>query len=276
MQLLLWAEFLVMLYILVCLLVPPAWTPMVWFWRWLERRLLGSRESYYLGQDGLVSSPKILRYPEHRNRIPHHRPFGQIIEVSCGLFRKRSAIYGYTDHGWEIAKSWAVVGHWVSLTDVRGLPVKAALQTINRYSSLKLMVDDIENMRMELGLLRGQNEAFRTRCAEQDQQIKELFGEIEDLNTEHQKKIQRLKADLELAHYQRKQLIAAISAILSRLEKDRSRFKSSFSRALRVFLTELVREHITQVDKEYLPDPDPLLIQKWEENLDHRLTSVVS
>jgi hypothetical protein len=173
------------------------------------------------------------------------------IMIRRGLFRGSSEIRTQGQGKWKIAKDWfnndphrAVVGDWVSLTDSQGLPAEAALHLIARYPSLRSMLDDLELQKIELDSLRG--------------------------------RIERLEGNLDLAHYQRKQLIAALLAVLSRLEKDRSRFKSSFSKALRVFLTELDRDYIKQVDKGHLPDPDPILVQKWEENLDHRLQSVVS
>ena len=107
------------------------------FWRWLK----GSRMSFYLRL-----SDNGLEYQSLNMRGSIQYP---IIELSRGLFRRRSALYGRNSENWKVA-----VGHWevnsIKLQDKKGVSVKTALELADKYPSLQAMLDRIAELEKEL------------------------------------------------------------------------------------------------------------------------------
>jgi len=125
-------------------------------WAQLYRWLKGSRRTYYIGQDGLVTCfHKKLRTPVDRVGIDMNPNNQGVIEINHGQFRHSSAIYGGCHIGpWKISKYWRWES-WdgddcLSLTDGHGLRADIALQMINAYPSLQAMLDRIAEQDMDL------------------------------------------------------------------------------------------------------------------------------
>lgn len=122
------------------------------FFRWLK----GSRKTYFFlernsaGKEIESSKATFRTQSERKYAVDPARD--SVTEITRGLFRRRSAIYGNTANSWLIVRDWfdpipdALRGDWVSLADARGLPVKEALEVVNRYPSFQAMLKQIAEL----------------------------------------------------------------------------------------------------------------------------------
>lgn len=179
------------------------------FFRWLK----GSRKTYYLGTRDISPLRSTDFTPEELARIADPGVLAEpVIEISRGLFRRRSAVYGKAQ--WQIQKDWHEFGldpvgaDRVSLTDTRGLLVETALQLINTYSSLQAMLDRIAEL-----------ESRPTRL-----------------------ELQNAEDNLFLANERQQELAAAIIALREQILSDRQRYRGVVPQELRHDLQLILNE----------------------------------
>jgi len=118
-------------------------------WHWLK----GTRVSYFLTYGKLRCDGRAFR--TRNARAGYVIDDGTLIEISRGLFRRRSAIYGFDTGNWEIVRdaylNGAVPpGDYVWLGDRESLSVETALRLINTYPSLQAMLDRIDELEKDL------------------------------------------------------------------------------------------------------------------------------
>lgn len=125
-------------------LVAGRW-PFVEFWRWLK----GSRTIYYIDLFGNVRScSDSLSCALDWTR-------DSMIKISCGPFRRRSAIYGPASKAWKIVrgKAWPEEGQEtparIYLEDREGLSEGIALETVNAYAGLQALLNRIAKLEIE-------------------------------------------------------------------------------------------------------------------------------
>ncbi|GEM_PF-4289069 len=149
-----------------------------------------------------------------------------IIEISCGPFRRRSAIYGQAVKSWKISKvslgcnsQGGFGAEWVDLIDCSSLPVERALNLVNKYSSFQdLMVEN----------------------ARQSYRIAELERKFAD------------------SERQLKNKSAGIKAVLRLIKQDKNLYRSKTSGWIRQWLYNLDHSDLNEV----LPSAEE--IKDWE------------
>jgi len=141
---------------------------------------------------------------------------GHIIEISNGPFKSPSASRIRARRGpmmWLLTQAWKFDRNtdWVRLEDTRGVSVERALRLINEFPSLEAVLDQLDELKRDLGSERSKREKLEERLADLDSNFKET---------------DRLYLNLG----------AAVSAILTVINSDRSGSPSKFSRAVRKLL----------------------------------------
>ena len=124
------------------------------FSRWLR----GSRTTFYLLSTNYhwTTKDRLRKYVD-RGKYP--TVIGQVIEISQGLFRRRSGIYGPNPCDWKVyASSPRMIYDLVFLRDTKGLSAETALRVVNQYPSLQAMLDRIAELELQL-------EASEERCS---------------------------------------------------------------------------------------------------------------
>jgi len=131
------------------------------FMKWFK----GSRTSYFVSRDNSSGCPKgtvihtwwKLRTLKERLLYcngKNEEGDWSVIEISRGPFRRRSAIYGPAAKNWRIAAIYRIMIE-VDCIELQGglnLPVNKAVQLINTYSSLQVMLDRIAELERELSV----------------------------------------------------------------------------------------------------------------------------
>lgn len=239
--------------------------------RWLK----GSRVSYHFRWNAKEPGNQKVHATSGKFRTKNERTevgvCGSVIEVSRGLFHRRSAIYGPVAKNWQIANVDKVstgTGDWVHLKDELGLPLEEALQLINTYPSLQAVLDEntaqrnrIAELEQALSVSRELCEAIKQQRQVADNRVVELEQRNEQLTSEIRVANQRLIEDK-----------ASVYALLWIMDDDRQRYRSEPSKRVRKCLEEIVSWH---------SERDPLvptrrLIDLWEARFIRRMDKTIS